>query len=129
MLVRINRKKRCVMDLKKCYQQFGGDYEDASLRLMNDERMERFLRKFIELDDCSAMLEALDAKDYKTAFLKAHDLKGTSSNMGFTELYQTSVELCEALRDAQPKGDVTGLAAQVKKNYDAIVKAFSDNGG
>lgn len=129
MLVRNNLKKRCDMDIKKCYQQFGGDYEDASLRLMNDERIERFLRKFIELDDCSAMLAALDAKDYKTAFLKAHDLKGTSSNMGFTSLYQTSVELCEALRDGQPKGDVAGLAQQAKTDFDAIVKAFGENGG
>ena len=113
------------MDLKKCYQQFGGDYEDASLRLMNDERIERFLKKFIELDDCSAMLAALDAKDYKTAFLKAHDLKGTSSNMGFTELYRSSFELCEALRGGKPEKDITAMTEQVKSDCGRIKAAVS----
>ncbi len=115
------------MDIKKCYEQFGGDYDDASMRLMSDERIERFLKRFVEIDDCGQMLEALEKKDYQTAFMKAHDLKGTSSNLGFTELYSSSFELCEALRDGQPKGDVSGLARAVesdcRKIYEAVGSA------
>lgn len=115
------------MDVKKCYQSFGGDYEDVSARLVSDERIERFVRKFVELDDCGQMLAALEKADYRTAFLKAHDLKGTSSNMGFTALYASSFELCEALRAGQPSRDITALTAAVKSDCERIAQAVKES--
>ncbi len=113
------------MDIKKCYETFGGDYNDAVSRLMSAERVERFVRKFIELDDCGKMLAALEQDDYKTAFLKAHDLKGTSSNMGFTDLYRSSFELCEALRNGNPQVDITDMVKQVATDCGRIKQAVS----
>ncbi len=115
------------MDVKKCYQAFGGDYEDVSARLVSDERIERFVRKFVELDDCGQMLAALEKADYRTAFLKAHDLKGTSSNMGFTSLYASSFELCEALRAGQPSIDISPLVAAVKSDCERITQAVKES--
>ena len=111
------------MDIKACYKEFGGDYEDVYLRLMSDERIERFVKKFVELDDCAAMLTALEAGDYKTAFLKAHDLKGTSSGLGMTKLYKSSSRLCEALRGGEPSEDVHSLSEQVRIDCGAIISA------
>lgn len=117
------------MDLKECYREFGGDYEDVSLRLMSDERIERFLKKFVELDDCGAMLRALEEKDYKTAFMKAHDLKGTSSGLGLTRLYNSSSLLCEALRDGDPSGDVEGMSKAVCRDNEAVAQAIKKYSG
>ena len=114
-----------MMDMRKCYEAFGGDFDDALSRLMSDERIERFVRKFIELDDCGKLLAALEAEDYEAAFLKAHDLKGTSSNMGFTELYRSSFELCEALRGGKPEKDITAMTEQVKSDCGRIKAAVS----
>lgn len=111
------------MDIKKCYQAFGGDYEDVFVRLSSDERIERFVKKFVELDDCGQMLAALEQNDYRTMFLKAHDLKGTSSNLGFTALYASSFELCEALRAGQPSRDISPLVEAVKSDCEKIAQA------
>ncbi len=111
------------MDIKECYARFGGDYEDAEVRLLSAERIERFLKKFVEIDDCGQLLAALKEKDYGTAFLKAHDLKGTSSNLGFTSLYSSSSELCEVLRGGQPSIDISPLVDAVNKDCAAIREA------
>ena len=117
------------MDLKKCYEELGGNYEDVYLRLMSDEPIERFLRKFVEMDDCGAMQKALEAKDYHGAFLKAHDLKGTSSGLGLTRLYNSSSLLCEELRSGTPSDDYQKLVDEVVKDCGdirAAVKKYSE---
>ena len=116
------------MDLKQCYESFGGDYEDASMRLMNDERIERYLKKFIEIDDFGKLTAALSQSDYHEAFMHAHDLKGTSSNMGFSDLYRSSSTLCEALRGGEPKGDIAAMTDKVRADVEAITKAAAQLG-
>lgn len=117
------------MDIKQCYNSFGGDYEDAYLRLLSDERIERFLKKFVEIDDFGKMTAALSQKDYQEAFMRAHDLKGTSSNLGFTDLYKSSSTLCEALRGGVPKGDITAMTEAVRADVEAITTAVSQLDG
>jgi len=117
------------MNIKQCYAAFGGDYEDAYLRLLSDERIERFVKKFVDIDDFGKMTAALSQRDFHEAFMRAHDLKGTSSNLGFTELYKSSSELCEALRGGEPKGDIAAMTEAVRADVEAITKAAAQLGG
>lgn len=118
----------CSMDIKQCYESFGGDYEDAYMRLLTDERIEKFLKKFVEIDDVGKLEAALSEKDYGEAFMRAHDLKGTSSNLGFTELYKSSSVLCEELRGGEPKCDVTAMFEKVRADCDSIYTAVGQLG-
>ena len=85
--------------------------------------------RFDETKITAAMQKALEAKDYHGAFLKAHDLKGTSSGLGLTRLYNSSSLLCEALRSSTPSDDYQKLVDEVVKDCGDIrtaVKKYSE---
>lgn len=113
------------MQLKECYEKLGGDYEGTMGRLMKEERIAKYLRKFVEGKDMEMLCDSLDQKDYETAFRCAHNLKGLGLNLGLTRLHQASDILCEELRHGAPKVDVTGMLGDVQNAYDetiAVVK-------
>jgi HPt (histidine-containing phosphotransfer) domain-containing protein len=111
------------MNLEKCYKLFGGDLEDAQIRLASSQRVEKFMLKFVEAGECSLLEEAVARGDFKDAFMKAHDIKGTSANLGFTALFESSSALCEALRDGEPKGEIAPLLETVCRDNKAITDA------
>ncbi len=112
------------MNLKECFNAFNGDYNGVMGRLMTEERVARFLRKF--LDDksydtlCAAMLDA----DYETAFRAAHTLKGTCANLGISGLQASASEIAEALRGGTNKG-ADKLLPQVKKDYELTISSIN----
>lgn len=113
------------MTVKECYDFMGGDYAGVSSRLMKDERILKYLLKFKDSTDYQTMLDALAKEDYETAFRMAHTLKGVSLNLGFGGLQRTSSELCEALRNGKPEGDITGLVKAVEEEYVKVIAAVA----
>ena len=111
------------MTVKECYKQIGGNYEEVLQRLMSDERIRKYLLKFIDSDSMQKMREALEREDYKEAFLHVHSLKGMSLNLGLTGLSESSQVLCEALRTGEPAFDTSPLSVAVEQDYERIAEA------
>ena len=86
------------MTLQECYEKMGGDYAEVSERLVSDERIAKYVVKFLEDPTYQMLCEAIEIDDDKAIFLSIHTLKGLSQNLGFGRLYEASHEMTEAVR-------------------------------
>lgn len=112
------------MTLQECYAAMGGDYTGVMGRLMQEERVTRFLRKFKE-DDMMGPLElAFATSDYEEAFRAAHNLKGVCQNLGLERLAVSSSNLCETVRGGEPTEDITPLLMKVRQDYAVTMDAL-----
>lgn len=109
------------MTVQECYEKMNGDYEGVTGRLMSDERVKKYLLKFVAATDYSNMLDALEKEDYELAFRMSHNLKGVSLNLGLTGLQKTSDALCESLRGGKPTVDIEPLLTPVKEEYAKVI--------
>ena len=91
------------MDVKDCYTEFEGNYEDALNRLMNDALIEKFLKKFLNDDSYNSLSVSIENRDYHEAFKAAHTLKGVSLNLSLSRLVASASETTEYLRDCDNK--------------------------
>ena len=115
------------MEVKECYEAFGGEYSDAIERLQSYALVKRFTVKFISDPSFEALESAVSRKDYEEAFRAAHTLKGVSQNLGFKELGDASGLITEALRDrtkAVDEEQCDRLMGQVKAAYDKTTGAI-----
>jgi HPt (histidine-containing phosphotransfer) domain-containing protein len=110
------------MTVQECYSAMGANYDEITRRLMNDERIRRFLLKFLDDPSFAALCSAMEEQKVEEAFRAAHTLKGVSKNMAMTRLGNSVEQLTEQLRGRTEYG--TDLEAQfeiVKADY-AITK-------
>lgn len=120
------------MSIRECYEMLGGEYEEVLSRLRSEERIKKYVTKFLTDPSFEMLADALAQGDMETAFRGAHTLKGVCQNLGFTRLYRSSCQLTELLR---PKEQVdTGLCfKQVEEDYALTVAAIGllmeGNGG
>ena len=96
------------MDLRTCYEQLGGSYDDVLSRIPSERLVDKFLRKFLSDESFAGLCSAMAAGSRSEAFLMAHTLKGVCANLGFTRLFQSACALTELLR---PVGDAIPAAA------------------
>lgn len=113
------------MDVKDCYRELEGNYEDALSRLMNDTLIEKFLKKFLNDDSFQKLEMAIEAKDYHEAFVAAHTLKGVSLNLSLSKLSASASEITEYLRDCENKviddNKLNELFLHVSKDYSMTI--------
>jgi HPt (histidine-containing phosphotransfer) domain-containing protein len=112
------------MTVQGCYEMMDGDYTGVIGRLLKDERIQKYLLKFLDAKDYQEMTEALEQENYEVAFRASHTLKGLSLNLGFTGLQRTSEELCEALRGGKPDIDIAPLVSAVGEEYEKVISAI-----
>ena len=113
------------MTLRECYTELNGDFEGTLGRLCSEKLVEKFALKFLADDSFTLLEEAIAVGNYNDAFRAAHTLKGVCINLGFTQLYNMSDELTEALRDgAQPENDT--LLERVKDEYQRTVDLLQE---
>ena len=112
------------MTLKECFDNLQADYTGVMGRLMSEERVIRFLGKFVEEPSFGVLVEALESKNYEEAFRASHNLKGVCQNLGISKLGEVSSELCEELRNGEPAHDITPLVEQVKEEYEHTICAL-----
>lgn len=113
------------MKLREIYEQLNGDYDSVIHRLHDDEKIKKFLLKFMNNKLDTLIRNALDAHDYETAFREAHNLKGICANLNLDALGKSASALTEALRGRNPEGDITPLVEAMQADYDMTIRALS----
>lgn len=109
------------MDIKAIYEKINGDYDDVMGRLRKEERVERFLKMFIDQDYIAPITEGFATDDAKKAFLEAHTLKGVCANLGIKKLGESSSELTESLRGESFSDNSKELFETVKTDYKEVM--------
>ncbi len=91
------------MDNKlKQLEAWGCDVHGAMERMLNDEEFYLGCLSSIQDDpNFSALKQALEKNELKSAFDYAHALKGVLANVGLTPMYQKTVEIVEPLRQGE----------------------------
>ncbi len=113
------------MNIRDCYDIFGGDYDGVVARMCGEERVARFIPKFVSDPTYEELCNSIAAEDWETAFRASHTMKGVCANFGFTKLQQSSSDLCETLRSGSPNDDTMPLFEEVKKDYEVVVDALA----
>lgn len=113
------------MTTRECYALMDADYNDTLSRLVSDSLIRRLLFKFAESKDLELLTNAINQKDYETAFRISHSLKGVSLNLGFTKLTDSSCALCEELRDGSPSDNTTNVLLETMTcDYQQVLSAI-----
>ena len=112
------------MNTEKFYEKIGGNYADTMSRLMTEERVLRFVRKFPADESFNALKDALARGVVEEAFRAAHTLKGVAQNLGFTALYEKASAVTEVLRGGSL--EVAALMPDLESVYRLTVDGISD---
>ena len=111
------------MTIRECYEELGLDFDAVLSRLINERLVQKFALKFLDDPSFQNLKDALDSKDVETAFRATHTLKGVCLNLGFDNLYPSSKDLTELLRDGSMDG-YEDLFAEVEKEYNRTCEAL-----
>ncbi len=104
--------------------QAGIDYNQAMDRFGgNDALYAQLAVKFLDEPHFSALDQALSAHDLDAAQREAHSLKGVAGNLSFTELYQLSCTIYDALREADLQA-ARALMPQAREAYERVQEAL-----
>lgn len=94
-------------------------------RFVGDEEMYyHCLNLFIDDKAFSELGYALDTGDYKTAFEKAHSLKGVSANLGLKPLFDAICDIVDPLRTGKTQGldELYGNVMKALEQVKALMK-------
>ncbi len=121
------------MTVRELYERIGGNYDEATSRLMNDALIGKFIVKFLDDTSYAQLMEGVEAADDEAIFRAAHTMKGVCGNLALTELFETSGQLTECYRagneDIKAKTDVDALVEKLKEQYAKAIegiKAFEE---
>ncbi len=87
------------MTLERFYQEIGGNYQSIMERLRNEERIEKFIRLFLQDQSYQTLIQAMEQGNTEEAFRAVHTLKGVCMNLSFDALYEISSSMTEYLRE------------------------------
>lgn len=113
------------MTLKECYQKIGGNYDEVFSRFRKEERVQKFVLKFLNDKSYELLCESLENENYDEAFRASHTIKGICQNLSFTRLYQSSYQLTELLRDKKTD-QIEDYVNRVKEDYLLAIEAIHE---
>lgn len=113
------------MTVQQFYEKVGGDYNDVMSRLMNDDRIIKFVGIFARDQNYQLLMQSLEDQDVDTAFRAAHTMKGMCQNMAFTRLLASSVDITEALRAKDLQGAMK-LKDKVTEDYNLVMEGITE---
>lgn len=90
-----------------------------------EELIIRLLGKFLNEPCLRGLEEARLQKDYETAFLHAHTLKGVTANLEMRRLNEVTADLVERLRNKNTDGIENDFEA-VKSEYEKVVNIIEE---
>lgn len=104
----------------------GVDVEGAIERFLgNMEMYNHFLEKFVDDENYTKLVKAVDAGDAQKAFTAAHALKGTCGNLSLIALYDEAFKITEDLRE----GNLDAARAkmpELKEEYKKIITLIEE---
>jgi len=95
-----------------------------NLELEENELLE-LLRLFVEsgYSDLNKLQSAIEDEDTEKVAIVAHSIKGTSANLGLTEIFEFAERIEMNVRNNDLFG-ATGAAKRIKAELDRIAKAL-----
>lgn len=113
------------MDVKECYEVLHADYASVLDRLGTDERIYKFLTRYVGKQEYRQLELAIEEKRWQDAFFTVHNMKGYGLNLSLTAFAEASSALCEALRGGEPTEEIAPLVLAVKQSYEQIEEAVN----
>lgn len=116
------------MNLKECYEKFGGNYDEVARRLPKEDMIKRFVFKFLNDKSYENLMASLENHDYEQAFIASHTLKGVCQNLAFSKLNESSHDMTEALRGNGDHDEqlISELKEKVKADYELTAGAIKE---
>ena len=116
-------KSEEMMNLRDCYMNFDGNYEDALGRLGCEKTVEKFLYKFLEDKSFNLLEVSMRNENYDEALRATHTLKGICQNLSFTQLYESSSLMTGALRGRTGEKAIE-IMPQLTNDYCQIISVI-----
>ena len=111
-------------DMLDVLEDWGCDIEEGLERLGGDEDFyETLLSGFVQENGMDELALAMEVGDYRRACEAAHGLKGDTSNLSLTPLYEAVCSLVEDLRPAYGGGSVRSC---LENDYARVVGLFDE---
>ena len=111
------------MTLRECYTALGGNYDEVLGRLRSEALVKKFVLKFLDDPSYDLLCRSMEEQNYEEAFRAAHTLNGICQNLALVQLYNSSAQLCEALRGgAHP--EAPALSRQAASDYQQTISAI-----
>lgn len=111
------------MTAKECYELMDGNYENVLERLNSEKLIKKFLKKFVDDKSFSDITRYIEAGEQENAFRAAHTLKGVCLNLGLDKLYESAVEVTDALRCGK-SGTTPEMLERLKSDYELTINAI-----
>ncbi|MCI8875417.1 MAG: Hpt domain-containing protein [Lachnospiraceae bacterium] len=113
------------MDLKEFYARVGGNYDSIMGRLMKEERIKKYVFKFLDDTTFETLCKTMEENDIEEAFRAAHTMKGLCQNLDLLTLFNSSHDMAEALRHGKAD-NADDILEQVKKDYEITFAAIKE---
>lgn len=114
-----------IMNLRDCYINLGGDYDEVLGRLRREQTIRKFLYKFPDDKNFHMLEVSMRHEDYEEALRAVHTLKGICLNLAFTRLYESSSLMTKALRAGDHKKAVD-MMPRLEKDYYQILNTVKE---
>ena len=113
------------MTIREFYEKIGADYNDALSRLISENLVSRFVRKFPADPTMQSLRDSIAEGKIEESFRAVHTLKGVAGNLAFTRLYQACWDLTEQLRPREQQADPV-LMEVLEKEYEKTVRLIEE---
>lgn len=113
------------MNLKDCYEKFGGDFDSVMGRLGRESLIQKFVYKFLDDKSFNLFETSMDSKNYDEALRAVHTLKGVCQNLSFTRLFESSNLITKALKE-NDWNKAVDMAPQLSKDYYEVINAIEE---
>lgn len=111
------------MDLRDCYTNLGGDFDDVLVRLRREQTIQKFIYKFLSDQSYQLFETSMANQDYDEALRGVHTLKGICQNFSFTRLFESSNAVTIALKE-KDYSQAIALMPQLSKDYNQTIQAI-----
>lgn len=112
--------------IKEIYNLMGENYDEVIGRIGKEERLHKYLLKFLENTEFDNLEEAVKNNDIQAAFSYAHTLKGLCLNFGFGKLYSASAVFCDNIRDNIVRNPIEPLFDNLKEEYEKVLSSIRE---
>lgn len=109
------------MTIKEFYEQMKGSYDNFIARVGTEERAKKYILMFLADPTIKELNDAIEKKDFESAFRSIHTLKGLSANLALDDFHLACCVLTEVFRNY--KGQDYRLELQiVNDKYEELIE-------